>query len=101
MGTTPQGIRDEQEAAQFIRDMFGRIAGRSDLLNHVLSFNLDRYWRRFTVSRVNELVTRPDARILDLCCGTGDLMLALERRRSRPVLGADFCHPMLTEARRK
>ncbi len=101
MGTTPQGIRDEQQAALFIRDMFGRIAGRYDLLNHVLSFNLDRYWRRFTVNRVNALVPNPDARILDLCCGTGDLMLALERRRSRPVLGADFCHPMLTEARRK
>lgn len=101
MGTTPQGTASEQEAARWVRGMFGNIAGRYDLLNHLLSFNLDRYWRRHTVNRVCGIVTAADARVLDLCCGTGDLMLALERRRGRAVLGADFCHPMLTEARKK
>ena len=101
MGTTPQGIRDEKQAAEWVRGMFGGIAGRYDLLNHLLSFNLDRSWRRHTVRRVTRIVTAPDARVLDLCCGTGDLMLALERARGTAVLGADFCHPMLVEARRK
>lgn len=101
MGTTPQGIRDERQASEWVRGMFGGIAGRYDLLNHLLSFNLDRLWRRHTVKRVCALVPDPRARILDLCCGTGDLMLSLERRRRTNVLGADFCHPMLLEARRK
>ena len=99
-GTTPRGTASEQQAAEWVRGMFGNIAGRYDLLNHLLSFNLDRYWRRHTVGRVCSLIPA-DARILDLCCGTGDLMLALERRRGASVLGADFCHPMLVEARRK
>ena len=61
--------------------MFGRVAGRYDLLNHLLSFQTDRYWRARTVSRVHAYLQRPDARILDLCCGTGDLLLALARAR--------------------
>jgi demethylmenaquinone methyltransferase/2-methoxy-6-polyprenyl-1,4-benzoquinol methylase len=81
--------------------MFGRVAPRYDLLNHLLSFNLDRRWRSRTVRRVTEVLQRPDARVADLCCGTGDLMLALERAHGGPVLGIDFCHPMLMEAGRK
>ncbi|HEY3743602.1 MAG TPA: bifunctional demethylmenaquinone methyltransferase/2-methoxy-6-polyprenyl-1,4-benzoquinol methylase UbiE [Bryobacteraceae bacterium] len=100
-GTTPQGITDERQASAWVRGMFGSIAGRYDLLNHVLSFNLDRLWRARTVREVAPLLGRPEARVLDLCCGTGDLMLALEHRRGAPVIGADFCHPMLVEARRK
>jgi demethylmenaquinone methyltransferase/2-methoxy-6-polyprenyl-1,4-benzoquinol methylase len=75
--------------------MFGRIAGRYDLLNHLLSFNLDKRWRARTVERVSKL---PHARVLDLCCGTGDLLLGLQ---GSLVLGSDFCHPMLLEAQRK
>lgn len=81
--------------------MFGRIAPRYDLLNHLLSFNIDRYWRARTVKRVEAVLRRPDARVLDLCCGTGDLMLSLEARRGAHVFGSDFCHPMLVEAGRK
>jgi demethylmenaquinone methyltransferase/2-methoxy-6-polyprenyl-1,4-benzoquinol methylase len=81
--------------------MFGRIAGRYDLLNHLLSFNIDRTWRNRAVQRVAEIVARPDARILDTCCGTGDLSLALFEKAKRPVFGSDFCHPMLVEANRK
>jgi demethylmenaquinone methyltransferase/2-methoxy-6-polyprenyl-1,4-benzoquinol methylase len=81
--------------------MFGDIAGRYDLLNHLLSFNLDKRWRARTVDRVADILARPDARVLDLCCGTGDVLLALEERGGKPVLGSDFCHPMLVEANRK
>ena len=101
MGTTPQGTLNERQASEWVRGMFGNIASRYDLINHVLSFNLDKSWRNHTVRRVMPLIPSTGARILDLCCGTGDLMLALERQRGEPVLGADFCHPMLTEARRK
>ena len=88
----------EREKSQWVRGMFGRIAGRHDLLNHLLSFNLDKRWRARTVKRVSNILARPDARVLDLCCGTGDLLLALQ---GPAVLGSDFCHPMLLEARRK
>ncbi len=98
MGTTPRGTAGERQAAEWVRGMFGGIAHQYDLLNHLLSFNLDKRWRRRTVDRVGRIVTAPDARILDLCCGTGDVMIELERRRGKPVLGADFCHPMLTAA---
>jgi demethylmenaquinone methyltransferase/2-methoxy-6-polyprenyl-1,4-benzoquinol methylase len=100
-GTTPRGAANEKAAAQWVRGMFGRIAPRYDLLNHLLSFNLDKRWRARTVARVAEILDRPDARVLDLCCGTGDVLLALEGRANRPLLASDFCHPMLLEARRK
>jgi demethylmenaquinone methyltransferase/2-methoxy-6-polyprenyl-1,4-benzoquinol methylase len=97
-GTTPQGAATEREAAEWVRAMFGRVAHRYDLANHLLSFNLDRYWRARTVSRVRSVLRAPGARALDICCGTGDLVLALEADRGGPVWGSDFCHPMLTAA---
>jgi demethylmenaquinone methyltransferase / 2-methoxy-6-polyprenyl-1,4-benzoquinol methylase len=100
-GTTPAGAQDEREAAAWVRGMFGRVAHRYDFLNHLLSFNVDRYWRAYTVRRVRHILERPGARVLDLCCGTGDLTLALERRSRGVVLGSDFCHPMLASARGK
>jgi demethylmenaquinone methyltransferase/2-methoxy-6-polyprenyl-1,4-benzoquinol methylase len=100
-GTTPQGATGEQEAARWVRDMFGRVAGRYDLLNHLLSFNLDKRWRSRTVNRVAGILARPDARVLDLCCGTGDAMLAMQARANCTVAGSDFCHPMLIQARQK
>lgn len=100
-GTTPPGAASEQQAAAWVRDMFARVAPRYDLLNHLLSFNADRRWRARAVERVRDRLRRPDARILDLCCGTGDLMLALAAARGGLVFGADFCHPMLENARRK
>ena len=96
-GSTPQGSRNEQEAAHWVRGMFGRVAHRYDLANHLLSFNIDRYWRAHTVRRTRDILDRPEARVLDICCGTGDLVLALAKR-GRPVLGSDFCHPMLVAA---
>jgi demethylmenaquinone methyltransferase/2-methoxy-6-polyprenyl-1,4-benzoquinol methylase len=100
-GTTPRGVTGEQASARWVREMFGRVASRYDLLNHVLSFNLDKRWRARTVARVAPVLARPGARVLDLCCGTGDLLLALEKQGSASILGSDFCHPMLVEARRK
>src|SRR5215813_11474476 len=98
-GTTPEGAHNEQEAARWVRAMFGRVAGRYDLANHLLSMNIDRYWRNHTVRRVRPILDRPDARVLDICCGTGDLILALSRHHT--VLGSDFCHPMLILAQEK
>ena len=101
-GTTPEGARSEQEAATWVRAMFGRVAHRYDLANHLLSFNIDRLWRARTVRRVRPILERPDARVLDICCGTGDLVVALQHACARPaVFGSDFCHPMLVAARRK
>ena len=100
-GTTPSGTKDEQQAATWVRGMFGNIAPRYDLLNHLLSLNIDRYWRARTVKQVSEVLRRPGARVLDLCCGTGDLMLALQKRSGAVVYGSDFCHPMLVAAHHK
>jgi demethylmenaquinone methyltransferase / 2-methoxy-6-polyprenyl-1,4-benzoquinol methylase len=74
--------------------MFGEIAGRYDFLNHLLSLNIDRYWRSRTVRAVPP---KCDGPILDLCTGTGDLALAYYRasRGRARIVGADFCHPML------
>jgi demethylmenaquinone methyltransferase/2-methoxy-6-polyprenyl-1,4-benzoquinol methylase len=98
-GTTPPGTETEQQASTWVRGMFDRIAPRYDLLNHLLSFHIDRYWRARTVARVAEILARPNARVLDVCCGTGDLTLALQSRGR--VFGSDFSHPMLVAARRK
>ena len=101
-GTTPKGIAGEEAASRWVRGMFGRVAARYDLLNHLLSFNLDRSWRARTVERVADVLARPGAQVLDLCCGTGDVLLSLEERQGgAKIFGSDFCHPMLIEAQRK
>ena len=99
-GTSPVGARTEQEAAAWVRAMFGRVAPRYDLANHLLSFNVDRYWRSRTVARVRDVLARPHARVLDICCGTGDLVRALQKLNPA-VMGSDFCHPMLVAAQSK
>jgi demethylmenaquinone methyltransferase/2-methoxy-6-polyprenyl-1,4-benzoquinol methylase len=83
---------DKSEAR--VRRMFGQIAHKYDLLNHLLSLNIDRRWRRQTVRRVPPQGNAP---ILDLCTGTGDLALAYYQasEEQTPVIGADFCHEML------
>jgi len=100
-GTTPEGARSEQEASRWVRAMFGRVAHRYDLANHLLSANIDRGWRARTVDRVRDILTRPDSRVLDLACGTGDLLMALEKEANRRLIGSDFCHPMLKGASAK
>jgi demethylmenaquinone methyltransferase/2-methoxy-6-polyprenyl-1,4-benzoquinol methylase len=100
-GTTPEGARDEREASRWVRAMFGRVAHRYDLANHLLSANIDRHWRSHTVAKVRDILLRPESRVVDLACGTGDLLIALEREAGRGILGSDFCHPMLTGAAAK
>jgi demethylmenaquinone methyltransferase/2-methoxy-6-polyprenyl-1,4-benzoquinol methylase len=88
-------LLDKQEKR--IRRMFGHIAPRYDLLNHLLSMNVDRYWRWRTTQLVPPSGTAP---ILDVCSGTGDLALAYDRAAGRqvPIYGSDFCHEMLVPA---
>jgi demethylmenaquinone methyltransferase/2-methoxy-6-polyprenyl-1,4-benzoquinol methylase len=69
--------RGTAPGAGYVREMFTRIAPRYDLLNHLLSFNIDRLWRGRVARRFGAVLSRPGARVLDLCCGTGDLALAL------------------------
>ena len=82
--------------------MFSAIAPRYDLLNHVLSCNVDRLWWWRTARAFRHVLRRPESRVLDLCCGTCDMTLALLRQsgadRRMPILGADFAHPMLQRA---
>jgi demethylmenaquinone methyltransferase / 2-methoxy-6-polyprenyl-1,4-benzoquinol methylase len=103
-GAKPIGAVDEASAAQAVRRMFDSIAPRYDLLNHVLSFNVDRLWWRRAARSFRAVLARPDAAILDVCCGTGDMTLALLRHRPRsahPLLAADFARGMLTRGSRK
>jgi demethylmenaquinone methyltransferase/2-methoxy-6-polyprenyl-1,4-benzoquinol methylase len=83
-----------------IRRMFGDIAPRYDLLNHLLSLNVDRYWRWRTTRLAPPEGAAP---ILDLCTGTGDLALAYDRAAGgqSTIIGADFCHEMLIRAEQK
>jgi demethylmenaquinone methyltransferase/2-methoxy-6-polyprenyl-1,4-benzoquinol methylase len=76
-----------------VRSMFAEIAPRYDFLNHALSLNIDKRWRRLVIKRVVDLLQRPDALALDLCCGTADL--SLELGALAQTFGVDFCHPML------
>lgn len=83
---------------RFVRGMFSAIAPRYDLLNHLLSFNIDRLWRRRAISALN-WERAPEGTYLDLCAGTLDVAAAIARQagfRGR-VLGADFAEPMLRE----
>jgi demethylmenaquinone methyltransferase/2-methoxy-6-polyprenyl-1,4-benzoquinol methylase len=77
--------------------MFGKIAGRYDLLNHLLSGNIDKRWRQVVTKRVRAVVSR-EALILDVACGTGDLSLQLFESTGVRVVGTDFCRPMLSIA---
>ncbi len=83
-----------------MRDMFARISRRYDLLNHLLSVNIDKRWRRRVVEKLEPLVSH-ESRILDVACGTGDLSIALFENIGARVTGVDFCRPMLERAARK
>lgn len=101
IGSAPKGSTDAHSAAQAVREMFSSIAPRYDLLNHLLSFNVDRIWWRRAARTFRHILTRPGARVLDLCCGTGDMTFALRRQAgdaTPQILGADFSHPMLQRA---
>jgi demethylmenaquinone methyltransferase/2-methoxy-6-polyprenyl-1,4-benzoquinol methylase len=103
VGAAPVGARDEASAAAAVRDMFGSIAPKYDLLNHVLSMNVDRLWWNRTARAFDAILSRSGARVLDLCCGTGDMTFALYRRTKgrAELVGADFAYPMLVRATQK
>src|ERR1041385_6239361 len=100
VGTTPAGATDERSAADAVRQMFDQIAPRYDLLNHVLSMNVDRLWWRRTARIFSHILSRSDARVFDLCAGTGDMSVALhvvatKLKSNAAICALDFSHPML------
>jgi demethylmenaquinone methyltransferase/2-methoxy-6-polyprenyl-1,4-benzoquinol methylase len=100
LGAAPQGATDTTSASRAVREMFTSIAPRYDLLNHVLSFNIDRVWWNRTAHAFRHILAHPGARVLDLCCGTGDMTFALRRAAapSAKITGVDFSHAMLQRA---
>ena len=91
----------EAAHARAVREMFSGIAGRYDLLNHVLSLNIDKRWRRKVRAEINGILDNKGAVILDVACGTGDLSIELNRDAKAKVIGTDFCRRMLTVAHGK
>jgi demethylmenaquinone methyltransferase / 2-methoxy-6-polyprenyl-1,4-benzoquinol methylase len=103
-GANPATNRDEQGVSQTVQSMFNGIAPRYDLLNHLLSANVDRIWWRRTARTFVPILRNPDSAVLDMCCGTGDMTLALLRQRpanGKPVVALDFSHEMLERAKEK
>jgi demethylmenaquinone methyltransferase/2-methoxy-6-polyprenyl-1,4-benzoquinol methylase len=92
---------DQQEHASRVREMFAGIAGRYDLLNHLLSGNTDVRWRRLVARRLRDVLDGPESIALDVACGTGDLSLTLREITGARVVGTDFCRPMLALAAQK
>jgi demethylmenaquinone methyltransferase/2-methoxy-6-polyprenyl-1,4-benzoquinol methylase len=102
-GATPSGASDERSAALAVEQMFDEIAPRYDLLNHTLSMNVDRLWWRRTARTFSHILQRSDARVLDLCAGTGDMAVALRAAGAKhggsesgvTIYALDFSHKML------
>lgn len=103
-GAEPGDSVDERGASQAVQSMFNAIAPRYDMLNHVLSANVDRLWWWRAARAFRPTLQRSEATVVDMCCGTGDMTLALLRHRpanGRPVLALDFAHAMLQRGREK
>lgn len=101
-GAAPTGASDRESAARAVREMFSAIAPSYDLLNHLLSANIDKLWWRRTARSFANVLARPGVHVLDLCCGTGDMALALRRVGPQAeITGADFSHSMLVLASKK
>ncbi len=69
-GTTPPGTSSEQQASRWVQGMFSEIAPKYDFINHLLSFNIDRGWRRALLRQLEPVLKRVRSKVLDLCCGT-------------------------------
>ena len=100
MGLTEAGQKKTEEHARRVREMFANIAPRYDLINHLLSVNIDKQWRRRVVQKLGALLP-PEAQVLDVGCGTGDLSIELFENSAAHVTGVDFCGPMLKLAKEK
>src|SRR5687768_10741262 len=84
-----------------VRDMFSGIAGQYDLLNHLLSMNIDKRWRRLVRTKLQDILDNKNAVVLDVACGTGDLSIELQTNAKAKIIGSDFCRPMLAIAKEK
>ncbi len=91
----------EVEHARAVREMFSGIATRYDFLNHFLSVNIDKRWRRLVSRSLGDVLADEKALVLDVACGTGDLAVELQRAGKAKVIGTDFCRPMLSVAAEK
>lgn len=89
---------NEQAHARAVREMFSGIAKKYDFLNHFLSVNIDKRWRKLVRHRLQNELSKPDALVLDVACGTGDLSIELQQHAKAKVIGTDFCRPMLAVA---
>jgi len=99
--TKQQSTVSGGDHARRVREMFAGIAGRYDFLNHLLSGNTDKRWRRLVAKELKNSLASSGMSVLDVACGTGDLSLAIARETSACVIGTDFCRPMLSIASRK
>lgn len=86
---------DELKHSKAVREMFSGIASRYDFLNHLLSANIDKRWRRLVAKKLTDVLENPEAKVLDVACGTGDLALELQKHAKAKIIGTDFCRPML------
>ena len=113
-GARPVGATSDQDAAANVQQMFDIIAPKYDLLNHILSVGIDRWWWSRAARTFRPILQRPEAVALDLCCGTGDMTLALLKHRPHrqpaasnqqpaavPILAVDFSHQMLSRGAEK
>ncbi len=89
---------EELKHARAVREMFSGIAPQYDFLNHFLSLNIDKRWRRLVAQKLENILENPNALILDVACGTGDLAFELQNSGKAKVIGTDFCRPMLKVA---
>ncbi len=86
---------DELKHAAAVREMFSGIATKYDFLNHFLSVNIDKRWRRLVAEKLKNVLENQAAQVLDVACGTGDLSIELQKTGKAKVFGTDFCRPML------
>ncbi|HEY8205124.1 MAG TPA: bifunctional demethylmenaquinone methyltransferase/2-methoxy-6-polyprenyl-1,4-benzoquinol methylase UbiE [Pyrinomonadaceae bacterium] len=100
MGLTESRNNLPEDHARRVREMFARISPRYDLLNHLLSGNIDKRWRRLVVRKLSPQLP-PNAQVLDVACGTGDLSIEIFEATQAKVIGLDFCRPMLELAQQK
>lgn len=98
---TNERTTGELEHAAAVKEMFSGIASKYDFLNHFLSVNIDKRWRKKVSASLFDILQNPNATVLDVACGTGDLSLELKSAGKAKVIGTDFCRPMLTIAKDK
>ena len=92
---------DELKHAKDVREMFSRISPKYDFLNHFLSGNIDKRWRKLVTEKLESVLDDENALVLDVACGTGDLAVELQKNAKAKIIGTDFCRPMLAIAKEK